>query len=494
MTRLIFSVSLVAPFVAGHEPLPPVCTTPTVGSEGKTGAGRDLLADYDIAQVQVLMRHGARSYYHIVPNVTNPRYFSCELQGTEREIVADWPRYFEILDAKDGVPLKPQPDLDLETVPTPVGPSCIYGPTASKSGFRPEGVRQLADLGARVRDAYGSFLASLWPEEVYIRARNMPRCLQSATSFLAGILGGTNATAGGRGKFQLNVHNKLANEPIEGLPCPRGKHLLTVQDQSFVYPADVVAELSRLFDVSDFEPYVYGSNRVDPAIADITMTSLCDGGELPCGPGGCIDEALQRRLASIYDEKWYDQYEGHLGGQEASQVFFYPLLAEVLDRMTAAPSARVKLGVLAGGDRIIGPVAAALGIFNGRWPPFGAHIVFELWEQKATGDMMVRVLFDGDDVTSRVTGCGGAALCPLATFSSAVPGLLAPYASHEEACVMDGDQAGAAIETPSLAEGASSHAVVACLACLALIVAFVVTTRRKAPRQQAGQEQPLLQA
>lgn len=415
--------------VPQRKQLPAVCSLPSQGSEGRAGASRDLLADYVISQVQVLMRHGARSNYHHVPNVTNPHVFSCEVRGAELEASLEWPRLLEAVDADSGLPSAPQSPWALETAPD--GKTCI-----EEGGMLlPEGVRWLGAFGTSLQSAYGPFLANLLPEDVYFRSQSVPRVLLSAASLLTGILGETRAAASEISKFKIHIHSNQSDETMQGLPCPRGEQLSSQQDDAFVFPSDLVKDLGRIFSVDDFSSH---TKTVDPDIADITFTALCDGGELPCGPGGCVNKTLQARLVETYDAKWREQSSGDLGGAESSKLQLQPLLAEVVGRMSAEPSSRPKLAVYAGRDSVIGPVAGALGIFDGLWPAFSAHIVFELWEPKASaaGTMMVRVLYNGKDVTSLVTGCGGAALCPLSSFGDAVQGLLGSHASHEEACML----------------------------------------------------------
>jgi hypothetical protein len=59
---------------------------------------------------------------------------------------------------------------------------------------------------------------------------------------------------------------------------------------------------------------------------------------------------------------------------------------------------RTKLGyfplsVYSGHDNTIGPLLSILGVFDNRWPLFGANIVFEIY--KADNTRYIRVLYDG---------------------------------------------------------------------------------------------------
>jgi len=417
--------------------LPAVCNLDFTGGEGKGGEDKEFLADYEIAQVQVLMRHGARTNYHHVPNVTNPHIFSCELQGAELEASLDWPHFLEAADADSKLPLATQPSWFLETGPD--GKSCKEsvceeGVCTGGGILLPAGVRQLLDLGSSLQKAYGPFLVSLLPEDVYVRSIRLPRVVLSAASFLKGVIGKKTQHVPSR-KFKIHIHSNESEETMQGLPCPQADKMNAWQEDAIYFPTEQVAELGRLFNVSDFSPHC---RTVDPNIADVAFTALCDGGELPCGPGGCISNELQARLEKSYNSKWSEQNSGNVGGQKASQLKMYPLLKEVVDHMSAEPSSRPKLAVYAGRDFVIGPLAAALGIFDGRWPPFSAHIVFELWKPKESvaGSAMFRVLYDGNDVTSLVAGCGGAALCSVESLSLTLQGFLSPSATHEAACIL----------------------------------------------------------
>merc|ERR1712139_565716 len=110
---------------------------------------------------------------------------------------------------------------------------------------------------------------------------------------------------------------------MSGLPCSAAASLKAKADQSFQYPQEVLKRLGRIFGVRDFTPYL---ETVDPALADITYTAMCDGGDLPCGPGGCVNPALQDWMSALYDEKWCTQYAGKAGGARFASLLMYPLV------------------------------------------------------------------------------------------------------------------------------------------------------------------------
>ena len=93
----------------------------------------------------------------------------------------------------------------------------------------------------------------------------------------------------------------------------------------------------------------------------------------------------------------------------------------------------------AGHDTVVAPLLAALGIFDGKWPPLASRIVFELRVGGA-----LRILFNGRDVSGEVCGAAaaddleggppGARGCDVLAFEARVAALLGGAASFDEAC------------------------------------------------------------
>ena len=66
------------------------------------------------------------------------------------------------------------------------------------------------------------------------------------------------------------------------------------------------------------------------------------------------------------------------------------------------PAARLRL--LSGHDTTIVPILAALGCYDGRWPPYASYVAVELWANSADGALQVRVVFNGQPLTD-MRGC-----------------------------------------------------------------------------------------
>jgi hypothetical protein len=109
-----------------------------------------------------------------------------------------------------------------------------------------------------------------------------------------------------------------------------------------------------------------------------------------------------------------------------------PLIGEILERMNATvagdPSAP-KFVLLSGHDN--GPVLnflAAFGAGDDKWPPFGALIALELYEISGKKHA-VRLVYNGQVLTARITGCEGQDLCNWDVFSKTATSLV-PNASE----------------------------------------------------------------
>ena len=113
-----------------------------------------------------------------------------------------------------------------------------------------------------------------------------------------------------------------------------------------------------------------------------------------------------------------------------------PLIAEIVERMNATVAGvpgTPKFVLLSGHDN--GPILnflAAFGAGDGKWPPFGALIALELYEMESGGHHAVRLVYNGQVLTSRIEGCcavHGDQLCPWPAFREAAASLV-PTASE----------------------------------------------------------------
>lgn len=55
----------------------------------------------------------------------------------------------------------------------------------------------------------------------------------------------------------------------------------------------------------------------------------------------------------------------------------------------------MKMQILACHDTTLIPLLVCLRIYDGQWPPFMANLIFELYKEKESGNMYMRVLYNG---------------------------------------------------------------------------------------------------
>ena len=119
------------------------------------------------------------------------------------------------------------------------------------------------------------------------------------------------------------------------------------------------------------------------------------------------------------------------------------LAKRVVQRMelaaTGQPGAK-RFHLWSGHDTTVMPFLDLFGAWDGKWPPYAAMVTIELYRPKSgEGDAMVRMLYQGKDVTQKVRGCpqGGGQLCPYAAFKAVAA---AAYAATDQVCPTTGPQ------------------------------------------------------
>lgn len=395
--------------------LPAFCGAPLTGAEGKPPA--EEAEGLELAQVQLVNRHGLRSPLDPIPGLVDPFKFPCAVPQELTDAVGRWPDLFRQVTG-NGVAYNPQPSL-LPRVEED-GHSCQPSQLTSR------GITELVSLGEHFRAAYGASaggpLANLSSGDVYVRTTRYVRTWTSAAALLTGLLDDDLAAATLRGPFRLARREAGWPEPMLFEGCPAA-----MRTQAALLPA---ADSPPAY--GEARRRLLGPGHVPPELAglaatDYVLNTVCHDGPLPCGVGGCADEALVEDLVRTNNERYCFLYEGDLGGKLAAQLAMRPLLREIVRAMKlvaeGSPSAH-RLVLFSGHDTTVAPLAAALGVFDCKWPPLASHLVFELWlpSRPDVGQPSVRVLYNGHPVTDRLDGCSGE-LCPLQQLDNLVEAL-----------------------------------------------------------------------
>ena len=175
-------------------------------------------------------------------------------------------------------------------------------------------------------------------------------------------------------------------------------------------------------------------------VADVAYSRHCEKTGCLSDEQGCVTGRRADALFKLADKFYYGRYNGGDGGRDASRLGMHPFLSELLRNFKDDVGSKERhLRLYAGHDTVVAPLLAALGIFDGKWPPLASRIVFELRDGGA-----LRILFNGRDVSEEACGAAaaddleggppGARGCHVAAFEARVASLLGGAASFDEAC------------------------------------------------------------
>ena len=179
------------------------------------------------------------------------------------------------------------------------------------------------------------------------------------------------------------------------------------------------------------------------------------------------------------DRAYCERFTGSNGGLNATRLSIYPFLKEIANSLvnSATGKSPIRLNLFSGHDTVIAPVLAALGVYQDpelcKWPQYASRISFELWKGLSTSSVptssssseteaaaiashYVRVVFNGQDVTKKISTCakemngsgfsssmmssaaassnGHTKMCSLHAFVQQIDSLIAPYSSIQAAC------------------------------------------------------------
>ena len=296
---------------------------------------------------------------------------------------------------------------------------------------RCQGSGQLTGIGAVQHLRSGDFLRQVYAtkhglvddggdgSDIEFHTTRTRRTYQSGVAFLYGLLPRADFTT-----MPVHVSDNIhfCRPGRSGLPCrcmhvsqldrnpdkARRNHTLTA--------AAIQRDLAGPFDTDV-------ANVPHPmALADGLAAYACHGDRLPCSDvddSACITWSMVGRVWKFIDSVCTaDAASDNVN--KRNHLVVHPLLQEIVSRMinvtTGLPAA--KLILYSGHDSTLTPLAMALGIYTGRWPPYASRLIFELY---ATGRAyFIRLLFNGEDRTKYLRFCAESqlikGLCPFRNF------------------------------------------------------------------------------
>uniref|UniRef100_A0A8C7YLH9 Acid phosphatase 6, lysophosphatidic n=1 Tax=Oryzias sinensis TaxID=183150 RepID=A0A8C7YLH9_9TELE len=354
---------------------------------------------YELRLVQVVFRHGARTPLKTIPDVMEAQWVPALLDPPPHTHID-----YVVTDLQGG----PRPPAPIED---------NYRKNILTGGTFPGqlttlGMQQLYDLGSRLRKRYveeRSFLnSSFTPAEVYVRSTNIVRTIESARCLIAGL-------------FQQEQKETvpILTTPAESeilYPNYHGCKLLKARcshrwAESSTLP-DIAADLQRIHSALGIAAH----HRVDFILIRDDMVARETHG-LPSPPAlepwrDTVEQRAVDMMLHVFQPS----------NRENLQLSVGPLLHTLLDNMEeklqgGSSEPDRKLFLYSAHDTTLIPCLMALGIFDKKWPPYGADITVELHQSQQTNEPFVKVSYMGED--QLIPGCSGV-YCPLQEFKQAM--------------------------------------------------------------------------
>eukprot|EP00468_Gymnochlora_sp_CCMP2014_P000242 CAMPEP_0167743578 /NCGR_PEP_ID=MMETSP0110_2-20121227/2094_1 /TAXON_ID=629695 /ORGANISM="Gymnochlora sp., Strain CCMP2014" /LENGTH=512 /DNA_ID=CAMNT_0007627965 /DNA_START=1585 /DNA_END=3123 /DNA_ORIENTATION=+ len=256
-----------------------------------------------------------------------------------------------------------------------------------------QGAKECMDVGKSLRERYivnqSVLPEKLDPSKLKIRTTNLRRTQQTAQNFLLGL-------------YPLETRDSLDTQfPIETRPvseenlfanpknCPaygRKVDKITKNARKTTLVKKAERELMRGLG------YPEGEVRWAQAREVLTCYLLQNR---PLPNNLTADDLLQ--MGDINGFLWRAQYSD----EDVARLVTGRVFAEVFEDMSEAiedPDDSFRMSVYAGHDSTLVPLLCAMGVYDGKWPPYASNIVIELAENIETGQEWVRIQYNFEEV------------------------------------------------------------------------------------------------
>lgn len=366
-----------------------------------------------LKHVQILFRHGARTPLHLMPGIEQATYPANFLLKPVPHTIFD----IQFVNA-DGRPLGSS-RYDAHYEKTQLKGGCTGGLLTNY------GQDQMYILGKRLRRDYVEkikLIDSFDPNLVDLTTTHMRRTKESLRCVLAGFFGVENL----RKQEPIIVKSNDSNNEIM-VPCP---HLCPVFWQinrsAMVHGVDMQEFLEdRALLEKELGAEHYKNIGIDfIAVRDDIVARKTHGLPLPKQITPDIYDMVNRNATKIIYYANCGQHEAER--MVATRLSMGRLMKKFLDNIkdTVSGKSKVKMHMYSGHDTTIMPILAMLNLEVNEWPPFGADIIFELYED-ADKKHYITVRYLGKPRIVR--GCDKE-LCPLDQFIDT----LSPYQIDEK--------------------------------------------------------------
>lgn len=317
--------------------------------------------NYDVIQIHVIIRHGARTPLHIDKHMKD-RLWKCsntELTSYKNE--------------KNYGSLSIHNKFDRSLIGRG---NCIFGQLLNK------GVKQLNSVGKYLREVYienYKFLPTQYDSKyLKIRSTGSLRTIHTAMSVMNGLYIDNN---------DVNIfmaEKKIDHWKRTSLVCPKFMELMreSFDPNKAGYDFNFSKKLEEELGI-----------KLDSA-NDIVTSTLCQGFKLP-------DPLTEVDADAIISTKMKIQ-QSLYNNETIYPLFFSFQAAEILndciDRINGRSNLRFALWSAHDGN--INSFFGYLGIFHDKWPPYGSFFNIELIKDRETCKYYLRILYNGKTVQS----------------------------------------------------------------------------------------------
>ncbi|XP_051874093.1 2-phosphoxylose phosphatase 1 isoform X2 [Pristis pectinata] len=368
--------------------------------------------DYRLLSVHVMIRHGDRYPLYAIPKTKAPAIDCTLIPGREpsHRLLEDF------IKNRNDAP-KGQLDSPLNNI------ALLSSHTICEMGeLTQTGVVQHLLNGDHLHDTYikkHKLLPDNWTtKQLYVESTGKSRTLESGLALLYSLLPKFDW-----GKIRIR-HQWSTIFCSNSCDCPMRNHYLE-EEQRRQYNLRVKNSLLErtYIDMAKIVGVPTRQLRAANPI-DSLLCHFCHNVSFPCTEHGCINLDHFRAIKAHQLEDERDRQKKRLYYKYAL-LATHPILNQTVTRMQRIAQGRKDeiFALYSAHDVTVAPLLSALGITNASFPRFGARLIFEIWQSgKDKRKNFVRILYNGDDVTSQTSFCSGHKvqskqhLCPFETF------------------------------------------------------------------------------
>ena len=303
-------------------------------------------------------------------------------------------------------------------------------------------VNNLSPIGAAQHIRNGIFLRSVYidnwkmfkltksfNQQILMRSTEWSRCVQSGLAFMYGFIPQFDLT-------DLQIERAASNNMcIDGTTVPMC-NCMAVEKYKDTMSINF-DQTSRAFlgqhHVHELRQEIADILEVDTSqipkmahVFDISMVHQCHEAYDFIHKDRCMPPEVILKLNQVLSENGKHNIEENPAFQRYTHIKMHPLLSEMSARMSSVvndPSDTMRFILQSAHDTTLEPFAAMLGISPGRWPRYASRVVVEFYTSaehpRGMDHSFVRFLFDGEDVTAKVSFCASSvitedsySLCP----------------------------------------------------------------------------------